>query len=117
MCCSAGVGRSGTFITLDIELQRAIKEKCVDPFNTVCRLREQRSNMVQTEAQYIFLHDAILEGVQTNQTEVPLERLGKYMRGLEATKKGVSGYNKEFKVLAYTLTMNFSFFYTTHLLY
>ena len=46
---SAGVGRTGAFIVIDIELQRAHKEHVVDPFGTVMKLRENRSNIVQTE--------------------------------------------------------------------
>ncbi len=92
------MGRTGTFITLDIELQRAAKENCVDPFNQVCQLRQQRSLMVQTEAQYIFLHDAILEGVMTKHTEVPMNKLKRYIKDLSTVKKGESGYKKEFKV-------------------
>ena len=36
---SAGVGRTGTLITIDVELQRAMKEGMVDPFNFVAKLR------------------------------------------------------------------------------
>ena len=72
---------------LNIEFQRALKEKCVDPFNQVCRLRQQRNHMVQTEAQYIFLHDAILEGVLTRHTEVHLDKLSQHIKGLETVKK------------------------------
>ena len=96
---SAGVGRSGTFITLDIELQRAIKEKCVDPFNQVNHLRQQRNHMVQTKAQYIFLHNAILEGVMTRHTEIPMEKLSQHIKGLKSVRKGESGYEKEFTVM------------------
>ena len=39
--------------------------------------------MVQTEAQYIFLHDAILEGVLSGKTEVPVEHLSRHMKKLE----------------------------------
>jgi len=46
---SAGVGRTGTLIVVDIELQRARKQRVVDPFGTVMKLRENRSNIVQTE--------------------------------------------------------------------
>ena len=49
VCNSAGVGRTGTFIVIDIELQRAHIEHAVDPYGTVMKLRENRSNMVQTE--------------------------------------------------------------------
>ena len=48
-CNSAGVGRTGTLIVVDTELQRARKEHIVDPFGAVMKLRENRSNIVQTE--------------------------------------------------------------------
>ena len=54
--------------------------------------------MVQTEAQYIFLHDAIVEGVLTRHTEVHLDKLSQHIKGLETVKKGGSGYEKEFAV-------------------
>ena len=46
---SAGVGRTGTFIGLDVELQRASREGVVDPYNFVLHMRDQRNLMVQTE--------------------------------------------------------------------
>lgn len=47
--CSAGVGRTGTFITLHTELQRIEKEGKVDIFNFVRSMRQRRCFMVQTE--------------------------------------------------------------------
>ena len=46
--CSAGVGRTGTFIALDLALDQAAKERVVDLAGIVTRLREQRMKMVQT---------------------------------------------------------------------
>ena len=46
--CSAGVGRTGTFIAVDIALEQAIKEGVVDIAGIINRLREQRMKMVQT---------------------------------------------------------------------
>ena len=59
--CSAGVGRTGTFIALDIALEQANKEGIVDIPGIINRLREQRMKMVQTEVymslyiQYLFI--------------------------------------------------------------
>ena len=50
--CSAGVGRTGTFITLDIALEQANKEDIVDIAGIITRLRQQRTKMVQTEVSY-----------------------------------------------------------------
>ena len=47
--CSAGVGRSGTFMAIDIEMQRIKHEKIADVYNCVCRLRFWRDLMVQSE--------------------------------------------------------------------
>ena len=46
--CSAGVGRTGTFIAVDIALEQAKKEGVVDIAGIVNRLRQQRMKMVQT---------------------------------------------------------------------
>ena len=46
--CSAGVGRTGTFIAVDIALEQAKKEGVVDIAGVVNRLRKQRMKMVQT---------------------------------------------------------------------
>ncbi|NXS56836.1 PTPRV phosphatase, partial [Brachypteracias leptosomus] len=61
--CSAGVGRSGTFIALDRLLQQMKQEKVVDIFGVVYTLRMNRYLMIQTLSQYIFLHSCILEKI------------------------------------------------------
>ena len=71
----------------------------MDPFNLVRELREQRNHMVQAEAQYIFLHDAILEGAQSGKTEVSANELCKQMELLKETNlEGESGFKEEFEV-------------------
>ena len=47
--CSAGVGRTGTFIALDMALEQADSKGEVDIAGIICRLREQRMKMIQTE--------------------------------------------------------------------
>ncbi|XP_061694306.1 receptor-type tyrosine-protein phosphatase S-like isoform X6 [Syngnathoides biaculeatus] len=59
--CSAGVGRTGVFITLSIVLERMRYEGAVDIFQTVKMLRTQRPAMVQTEDEYQFCYQAALE--------------------------------------------------------
>ncbi|XP_076353516.1 tyrosine-protein phosphatase Lar-like isoform X3 [Tachypleus tridentatus] len=59
--CSAGVGRTGVFITLSIVLEKMQYEGFVDLFQTVRTLRTQRPGMVQTEDQYQFSYRAALE--------------------------------------------------------
>lgn len=55
ICCSAGVGRTGVFITLSIVLERMQYEGVVDVFQAVRILRTQRPAMVQTEVHLIFV--------------------------------------------------------------
>uniref|UniRef100_A0A8C5V4F8 Receptor-type tyrosine-protein phosphatase H n=1 Tax=Microcebus murinus TaxID=30608 RepID=A0A8C5V4F8_MICMU len=62
--CSAGVGRTGTLIALDVLLRQLECDGFVGPFSFVKKMRESRPLMVQTEAQYIFLHQCILRFLQ-----------------------------------------------------
>ncbi|XP_017657021.1 receptor-type tyrosine-protein phosphatase H-like [Nannospalax galili] len=62
--CSAGVGRTGTLIALDVLLRQLECEGLVGPLSFVRKMRESRPLMVQTEAQYVFLHQCILRFLQ-----------------------------------------------------
>ena len=79
--CSAGVGRTGTFIVLDhilydetgnprVDLVLNTDKKKLDLIDdTICQLRQQRNNlMVQTKVQYKFIYNVIKE----NEEEEPL---------------------------------------------
>jgi protein-tyrosine phosphatase len=94
--CSAGVGRTGTFIALET-LMREIDEgamDCLDPdpdmhdnnddliFRTVNNLREQRRTMVQADSQYFFIHKVLRQQW--------LER-----HGLEGTSNGPAAQRLE----------------------
>ncbi|VBB26466.1 unnamed protein product [Acanthocheilonema viteae] len=58
--CSAGVGRSGTFIALDRLMQCVAKTLPLDVFGIVYEMRLDRCHMVQNEQQYIFIHHCLL---------------------------------------------------------
>ncbi|KAK7497238.1 hypothetical protein BaRGS_00011532, partial [Batillaria attramentaria] len=60
--CSAGVGRTGTFIALDFLMQFVDDHDLdaeVDIYNLVLNMRHNRPHMVQSEKQYVFIHDAL----------------------------------------------------------
>ncbi|XP_039538125.1 receptor-type tyrosine-protein phosphatase S isoform X21 [Pimephales promelas] len=100
--CSAGVGRTGCFIVIDAMLERIKHEKTVDIYGHVTLMRSQRNYMVQTEDQYSFIHDALLEAVACGNTEVAARSLFSYIQKLAQVEVGehVSGMELEFKRLA-----------------
>ncbi|XP_076425722.1 receptor-type tyrosine-protein phosphatase H-like [Peromyscus maniculatus bairdii] len=71
--CSAGVGRTGTLIALDVLLRQLECEGLVGPFSFVKKMRESRPLMVQTEAQYVFLHQCILRYLQQSAPDLILK--------------------------------------------
>uniref|UniRef100_A0A8C0WAP0 Receptor-type tyrosine-protein phosphatase C n=1 Tax=Castor canadensis TaxID=51338 RepID=A0A8C0WAP0_CASCN len=73
--CSAGVGRTGTYIGIDAMLEGLEAEGKVDVYGYVVKLRRQRCLMVQVEAQYILIHQALVEYNQFGETEVSLSEL------------------------------------------
>ncbi|XP_054634182.1 receptor-type tyrosine-protein phosphatase delta-like isoform X14 [Dunckerocampus dactyliophorus] len=100
--CSAGVGRTGCFIVIDAMAERIKHEKTVDIYGHVTLMRSQRNYMVQTEDQYIFIYDALLEAVTCGNTEVPARNLYSYIQRLTQIEPGenVTGMELEFKRLA-----------------
>ncbi|XP_044045779.1 protein tyrosine phosphatase receptor type Db isoform X21 [Siniperca chuatsi] len=100
--CSAGVGRTGCFIVIDAMAERIKHEKTIDIYGHVTLMRSQRNYMVQTEDQYIFIHDALLEAVTCGNTEVPARNLYSYIQRLTQIEPGenVTGMELEFKRLA-----------------
>ncbi|KAJ4943413.1 hypothetical protein JOQ06_005914 [Pogonophryne albipinna] len=73
--CSAGVGRTGTYIGIDAMMECLEAEGRVDIYGYVVRLRRQRCLMVQVEAQYILIHQALLEHTQFGETETTVSEL------------------------------------------
>ncbi|XP_061620690.1 receptor-type tyrosine-protein phosphatase delta isoform X46 [Phyllopteryx taeniolatus] len=102
--CSAGVGRTGCFIVIDAMLERIKHEKTVDIYGHVTLMRAQRNYMVQTEDQYVFIHDALQEAVNCGTTEVPARNLYAYIQKLTQIEaaENVTGMELEFKRLANT---------------
>lgn len=96
------MGRTGCFIVIDAMLERIKPEKTVDVYGHVTLMRSQRNYMVQTEDQYSFIHEALLEAVGCGNTEVPARSLYTYIQKLAQVEPGehVTGMELEFKVMA-----------------
>ncbi|XP_055544651.1 tyrosine-protein phosphatase 69D [Wyeomyia smithii] len=81
--CSAGVGRTGTFVALDSLSQQLNEEGQVSIFNTICDMRYQRNFLVQSLKQYIFLYRALTELAYFGDTEIDQKSLATTVESLK----------------------------------
>nr|XP_009668857.1 PREDICTED: receptor-type tyrosine-protein phosphatase epsilon [Struthio camelus australis] len=99
--CSAGVGRTGTFIVIDAIIDMMHAEQRVDVFEFVSRIRNQRPQMVQTDMQYSFIYQALLEYYLYGDTELDVSSLEKHLQTSHSTAPNLVkiGLEEEFKKL------------------
>ncbi|XP_015231713.1 PREDICTED: tyrosine-protein phosphatase non-receptor type 9-like isoform X1 [Cyprinodon variegatus] len=71
--CSAGIGRTGTFCTLDICLAQLEDVGTVNVHQTVRRMRTQRAFSIQTWDQYYFCYTAVIEYAQRHGRLSPVQ--------------------------------------------
>lgn len=99
--CSAGIGRSGTVMLLDIALEMSLTEGKVDFLAILDKLRQQRVNLVETVEQFTFVHRALIEYHFSDVTKKPSPELVLYFNKLrqvnQQTKK--SGLDLQFERL------------------
>uniref|UniRef100_A0A8D0ALM5 Receptor-type tyrosine-protein phosphatase epsilon n=1 Tax=Sander lucioperca TaxID=283035 RepID=A0A8D0ALM5_SANLU len=99
--CSAGVGRTGTFIVIDSMIDMMHIEQRVDVFGSVSRIREQRCQLIQTDMQYSFIYQALLEYYLYGDTELDVCSLEGHLQRLHNTRAPHDrlGLEEEFRKL------------------
>eukprot|EP00069_Balaena_mysticetus_P012170 bmy_01366T0 len=100
-CIHAGVGRTGTFIVIDAMMDMMHAEQKVGVFDFVSRIRNQRPQMVQTDMQYTFIYQALLEYYLYGDTELDVSSLEKHLQTLHGSTTHFDkvGLEEEFKKL------------------
>ncbi|XP_053378401.1 tyrosine-protein phosphatase 99A-like isoform X2 [Mercenaria mercenaria] len=78
--CSAGVGRTGTYILIEAMIKQIKDKGTVNIPASLLHIRQQRNFLVQTEEQYMLIHDAIAEYILTQgDTEIKEHDISKYL--------------------------------------
>ncbi|KAL5109470.1 Receptor-type tyrosine-protein phosphatase gamma [Taenia crassiceps] len=97
--CSAGVGRTGTYICIESLIRQLEAEKQVNIRGFLEHIRQQRMKLVQTEQQYAFIHDALREYLLCPEHEISAMSFPAYVQCLRLSDAaGVTGLQKQFEI-------------------
>ncbi|XP_022097252.1 receptor-type tyrosine-protein phosphatase alpha-like [Acanthaster planci] len=99
--CSAGVGRTGTYIALDAMLEQMAHEGQVDVLGFIYQMRQKRIKMVQTSEQYKFIFDALLASFLTGDTVYNADVFRQKLSALKKSEGGAkeTGMARQFEIL------------------
>jgi netrin-G3 ligand len=98
--CSAGVGRSGTFMAIDAMMQRLKEKNDLNIYEYIYSMRCERPFMIQNVEQYIFVHEVLCEYVTCGDTSVKIhgfESSVSRLRGV--TNSSITGFDEQFNLL------------------
>lgn len=111
--CSAGIGRTGTFIVIDMILDQIKRQglDCeIDIQRTIQMVRSQRSGMVQTEAQYKFVYLAVQHYIGTVSHRIQAEQkslqMGREYTNICYSNEAVAGLSDTVRAGGLTLTLS-----------
>ncbi|XP_071839785.1 receptor-type tyrosine-protein phosphatase kappa-like, partial [Apostichopus japonicus] len=104
--CSAGVGRTGTYITLDAMLDMAQAEGKVNVYKFVTEMRQRRIMSVQIQEQYQFIFDTLVKHFYIGRTTVSVDSFRMELASLKDTNKKTNEtfLTEQFKKLEETST-------------
>lgn len=99
--CSAGVGRTGTYIVIDAMMNQIKHKNTVNIHSFLKHIRHQRNYLVQTEEQFIFIYDSILEWIKSGETELSEHNYKSYLNGLlrVLNDDGLKLIDKQFELI------------------
>ncbi|KAL3878258.1 hypothetical protein ACJMK2_030623, partial [Sinanodonta woodiana] len=87
--CSAGIGRTGTYIAMDYSFDEGNEEGYVNIFECINKLRQQRVGLVQTAEQYVYLHEVTLEAFRDSGNDMSIDDFKRHYAQMQHITPGM----------------------------